>query len=116
MISMADAFDDITVWYFLFEVPCLFFDGVFVFPRSRIDFPKISATKTCPHLRILNGLFDSLCTFHKAESSIFGFLDKWPSWKCKLAHTKVLLVLWESKFFFPEKLCCRYKYFKWHRV
>ena len=40
-----------------------------------------------------NGVFDNFGAFCKVESPIFGFLDKNPSKKCKLVHTKVLLVL-----------------------
>ena len=40
-----------------------------------------------------NGVFDNFYAFCKVESPIFGFLDKKPSRKCKLVHTKVLLVL-----------------------
>ena len=40
-----------------------------------------------------NGVFDIFCAFCKVERPIFGFLDKKPSRKCKLVHTKVLLVL-----------------------
>ena len=36
-----------------------------------------------------NGVFDNFCTFCKLESPIFGFLDKKPSRKWKLVHTKV---------------------------
>ena len=40
-----------------------------------------------------NGVFDNFGAFCKVASPIFGFLDKKPSRKCKLVHTKVLLVL-----------------------
>ena len=40
-----------------------------------------------------NGVFDNFCAFCKVESPVFGFLDKKPSRKCKLVHTKVLLIL-----------------------
>ena len=49
-----------------------------------------------------NGVLDNFGAFCKVESPIFGFLDKKPSRKCKLVHTKVLLVLCKSAF---SKFC-----------
>ena len=56
-----------------------------------VSYTEMRPVKPFSYLRMV--FLTIFCTFCKVESPIFGFLDKKPSRKCKLVHTKVLLVL-----------------------